>query len=232
MPNYSLTLNINDRDLQNIRLAQLNIILAKPVGGANPNVAWQSFDPLGSNNVSWSEQYGLYASTTAISNGATITKMSSKTPAQDGAYYSFNSGGVFGDPQTGAGAPPAGSYQVNNDMPTTAYPYLTFGLTQTANVNGTVVASNPLNAAVVLANLKAVFTPFTTLWIWLQANLASQTVVTQVTSRTTVATFGGAINSLTFQFDATLGMFVPTSPATGEVMLDDPNVKRLMPAVY
>ena len=55
MATFTLNLEIDNASLQLIRSAQERIILAKPVGGGSPNVVWQSFDPFGSNSVTWTE---------------------------------------------------------------------------------------------------------------------------------------------------------------------------------
>lgn len=211
MPDYSLTLNINNDDLKRIRSGQYNVILAKPVGNGNPNVAWLSFDPLGTNTIKWTELFGLYASTVKLVHGATIDKVSSINPAQDGVAYEFSASATFDPASAGTPEPPKGSYLVENTMPFAAYPSLTMGLTQDATVNGQTHAGNPLNAVEVLSQFDVVFTPFTTVYIWLEANLQSQTVITKITDKAAIATFGGSVTSLSFTFDSAVGMFTPTS---------------------
>lgn len=240
MPDYSLQLKIGKTDLDNIRTAQLNIVLAKPVGSSSPNVAWQVFDPFMDNTVTWTEQFGLYASNTRLVNGARITKMSTIDPAVDAAYYSFTSNATFNGPIKDGNAPGTGSYMVLDDMPNASYPTLLFGLLQSANINGAPSPLRPLNAAIVLASMSAVFTPLTTVYVWLQATIVSETVITQVTSRSTVVTFGGSVTSQVLIFDGSKGMFVPAAPkglsvAEGkEHELDESyeNVKLLTPAFY
>lgn len=208
MPDYTLKLNISTADLNVIKTAQLNIILAKPVSSGSPNVAWQVFDPFEGNIVTWTEEYGLYASNTAISNGATIAKMSTVALANDAAYYPFSSSATFTGPMTGVGSPPANSYMIRDDMPSSQYPSLVFGLMQSATINGVPAPSRPLNAVTVLSQFTATFTPYTTVYVWLQANLASETVVTQVVGNQTKVTFGGTVNSVSLTFNASTGTFV------------------------
>lgn len=231
MPDYTLQLLIDDQDLITLKAAQLNIILAKPVGSASsmPNVIWQSFDPFIDNTVSWTENYGIYASNTVVQNGAAITKLSSVNPAQDGSYYSFASSATFNGPFRDQGAPDTGTYQVNNDMPAAQYPSLVFGLLQSATINNVVTPSRPLNAQVVPAAFFADFTPLTTVYAWLQASILSETVITQVTSRSTKVTFGGSVNSQVLKYDRKAGMFLPYIPETNS-FTEVPHVRLLNPA--
>ena len=80
MPAYTLTMLIDSHDLTYIKGAGQRITLAKPVSVESPNVIWLSIDPFGSTEVAWEEQYGIYASTTAVQDGARITKMSEAPP--------------------------------------------------------------------------------------------------------------------------------------------------------
>ena len=77
MPDYRLQLLIDPSVLPIIRAAGQRITLAKPVNSdSSPNVVWLSIDPFQSTEVQWSEEYGIYASTTAVQQGASITKLS------------------------------------------------------------------------------------------------------------------------------------------------------------
>lgn len=219
MPNYTLDLTIDPQDLQIIKAAGLNITIAKPVGSASPNVTWLVFDPFQANKIQWEEQFSIYASPQQIlQNGAVISRLSETDfPATDAAYYSFTSSATFSGPFTGSGAPGVGSYQVNNDMPNTQYPALTFGLQQQATINGANINPSPLNAALVPAALSAVFTPLTTVYIWLQASFRSGTVITQISSKSTVVTFGGTVTQKSLKYNPATGTFVPVSASTASL---------------
>lgn len=212
MAQFELNLEIDAQSLKLIRAAQERIILARPVGGGSPNVVWQSFDPFGSNNVTWQQEFGLYASDTQVVNGVTLRKMSEQKPADEAHYYSFTSGAVFEgpftDPRLGDG-----QYGTENAMPNSQYPALTFGLTQVATVNGNVSAANPLNALSVLPNRFVTFTPITTVYVWLESNIASSTVVSQILSNQAIVRYSGAIKSRDLVYDADSGIFVPKGPS-------------------
>jgi len=215
MTTYTLDLAIDASSLQILKAAGLNITIAKPVGTSSPNVTWLVFDPFQGNTITWEEQYGIYASPTPVTqNGALITRLSETSfPANDAAYYSFNSSATFAGPFTGSGAPSTGSYKVVNNMPNTSYPALTFGLEQKASINGGGIASSPLNAAVVPAALSVTFTPLTTVYVWLQANYRSGTVITEVNGDAAIVTFGGPVTKKSLAYNPATGTFVPSSGA-------------------
>jgi len=240
MPNYTLDLAIDSDSLKILKAAQLKITIAKPVGGSSPNVTWLVFDPFQGNKVEWEEQYSIYASPNqVIQNGAVITRLSETDfPANDAAYYSFDSTATFQGPFTDSGAPPSGSYKVVNNMPHTQYPALTFGLQQKASINGSGINPSPLNAAVVPAALNATFTPLTTVYVWLQASYTSGTVITQVNGNATIVTFGGSVTEKSLVYNPATGTFIPSSGGNVTALasfaalasFDDPDVKILKQA--
>lgn len=213
MPNYTLDLVIDAADLQILKTAQLKITLAKPVSTSAPNVTWLVFDPFEGNKIEWTEQYSMYASPNQIIEGGAVISRLSETPfpAQDAAYYSLPSSTIFAGPFTDASAPPRGSYKVENDMPNTQYPALTFGLQQKASINSKNINPSPLNAALVPANFPATFTPLSTVYVWLQANFASGTVITEINGDAAIVTFGGTVTQKTLKFNPKTGTFVPVA---------------------
>jgi hypothetical protein len=211
MPTYTLDLDITPQDLDVIQRAGQRIVLAKPVGGGKPNVAWVSFDPFQHNEVTWTEEFGMYASTTEKQHGASISKMSeSPFPAADGTSYTFSSSANFEGPRTETSVS-KGVYKVENEMPSSRYPSLQFGLLQEAKVNNQNAGLQPLNIASVPAENSATFTPITTVYAWLEADIESGTVITEVTSERAKVQFKGGTTSHTLQYDATKGKFVAKS---------------------
>ena len=67
------------------------------------------------------------------------------------------------------------------------------------------------NAASVPALNTATFTPLTNVYVWLQANIMSATMITSVTSDALRVVFGGSVFSAAVRFDPNLGRFVPAS---------------------
>lgn len=225
---FQLDLSIDTVDLRILKAAQMRIVLAKPVGSANPNVAWLSFDPFEGNSVTWTEEYGLYASNSELKAGAQIVKISSAPfPAQDGKYYAFKSDATFYGPNSGGDVPPLNSFRVFNEMPTSQYPLLLFGLMQSARVNGKTAEFRPLNANQVPAGTSVTFTPLTTVQVWLQSNLVSGTVLVDVISKVTQVTFGKDINKQQLKYDPNKGQFVSFSNQNQEFIFDEPHTLLL-----
>jgi len=231
MADYTLTLNIDPVDLAIIRGAQQRLTLAKPVGSGDPNVVWLSIDPFQSTTVEWTEDYWIYASTTAISEGASISKLSEVTPgpALDAGYYPFTSAAVFNDIQK-SNEIPRGTYAANNEMPYSQYPALTFGLSQSALVNKKKADRKPISAQTALATQQAAMTPFTNIHIWLQSQFASETIITKITGKSTVAKFGGGISEITLKYAPERGIFVPEPKDKG--MIDNGLIELREPLIY
>ncbi|MGC9217658.1 hypothetical protein, partial [Acidithiobacillus sp.] len=188
---YTLDLAFSPKDLSAIAAADAQLIVAKPADNTNrkPNVAWLAFRPLENNSVSWEEIYGIYASNVAMEDGADIAKSSVVNPAVPGKIYDLQPDGAFGPPANG-GTPD--SFMVRNRY-ANAKGYMVVGLTQDAKVGGEVVAGNAISAANVLLQNTAVMTPFTTVFVWLQSKVRSNSVCTRVTSPMTEVTFGGDV---------------------------------------
>lgn len=209
---YNLHLTIEQSDLENMKLAGMNITLAKPVGKSSPNVTWQVFDPWQSNDVTWEENYGIYASPLQIyKSGAIITRLSGlEPPVQDGKTYKFQKSNTFKqieDPEP----PSTGTYKILNDSDEVAYPILTFGLTQGAIIHGKPSDNKFLNAALVMAHNQVLFTPITTVYVWLQAEFISGTVITSISAKATKVEYSGTSNTQSLIYDRSKGMFVKDS---------------------
>jgi hypothetical protein len=179
---YSVDITIDENDLDKIYGANQSVTFVKSVNqfvGANVSsyddyccpVAWLAFQPLESNNVSWIENYYMYASTTVLQSGAAI-KMNSQTTSavQIGWLYTFASG-MFTGASSGGEEPDA--FNLYNGMTT---PQFNFGLAQHASVNNIQVFA-PLNAVPVLYNQDAIFTPMETVSIFLSSCSANGTVI-------------------------------------------------------
>jgi hypothetical protein len=208
MSAYSLNLSHTAEQLKSFSPGS-NIILAKPTEGAAPSVAWQVFRPFEDNKVTWEEQYGIYVSTASIDHGAVLTRLSrSGHPAIEKKLYKLEEDAAFGPPEDEAEAV-AGSYYVENDY--SDLPILTFGLFQDATVNGQLIEGNALSAAPVLQKSKAQMTPHTTVYIWVESNVKSNTVATKVTSPQTKVTFGGGVFDLSLAYDRESGLFIAES---------------------
>ncbi len=209
---YTLQLKIDPSDLEILKAAQQNIIIAKPVGGGSPNVTWLTIDPFSENTIEWSEIYGLYASNSSIQAGAKIYKVGYVDVADDGNTYPFKATNTFGDPSP---APPVpnGTFAVSNVNDNPLYPFLTFGLTQSAAIGPMSVLNAPISAAIVPTMQSVTLTPLTSVWVWLESNLLSGTVITQVTSKRAIATYGEGVTTIGLKYSRSKGYFVPSTPS-------------------
>jgi hypothetical protein len=206
MAEYSLQVQFNQAQLDILYATGSNVVIAKPTGGSSPNVAWQVFKPMRSNKLSWGEEYGIYASTARVENGAELEQLSA-TPvgAARNKLYTLEPSSNIKGPVSG-GSPDA--YCLLNKYD--PQPYMTVGLYQDATVNGTDIIGNALSAVPVLLSSKATMTPFTTVYIWLQSQVISNTVVTLVTSPMTQLKFGGEVSFLSVAYDSNSGKFLST----------------------
>lgn len=214
---FNLSIAFSDEDLKTFYATGTNVILAKPsAGGQTPNVAWLAFKPLSNNNLSWKEEYGIYASTQSPVSGGTLTQMSSvKVPAADGKLYTLGADAVFSGP-AGSGTPD--SFSILNEY--MEKPYITVGLYQGANVDGKDVLKNAISAAGVIPKSTALITPYTTVYIWLASQTVGNSVVTQITSPMTELDFGGSVSSLSITYNASTGKFISAGSKKEFKMLD------------
>lgn len=204
---FNLDLSFSKSDLAAIFAADASVVVAKPAGdsGSKPNVAWLTFRPLENNNISWEEVYGIYASNTLMEDGASIAKSSAVNPAVPGKVYTLQPDGAFGAPADGG---TADSFTVINKLEN-ARKYMTIGLTQDARIGGELIAGNAISASNVLYQSTAVMTPYTTVFLWIQSKIKSNSVCTKVTSPMSEITFGGSVNSLSYRYDSDTGLFIP-----------------------
>ena len=212
---FELDLAFTTDQLHTIFMTGSNVIVAKPSGGGSPNVAWQVFKPMAANSLAWEENYGVYASTAQVQNGARLTQLSATgIPAAMETTYTLQADGAISTPAAGGSA--------NSFTLTNAYAagqgYMTVGLYQDATVNGTQIAGNAVSAAPVLYQSTATMTPFTTVYIWLASQVVSNSVVTLVTSPMTQVKFGNGVNTASLAYDSATGHFIPTA-TTNKLML-------------
>lgn len=195
-------------------------VTSNPLATGNLQVAWVSFQPFMNNQVTWVQNYYIYATTTQLQSGVQII-MTSQTvqPAQLGPIYDF-SGGVFTTTIQGS----ANTFNVQNDYGQS----LTFGLAQQATINGTSVMA-PLNATPIGNAQQGTFTPIETVSIYLSSysnngvvisQVAGSALVVQLTSQQPVANIG--FNDAQNSF-----YLISQTPATAAVSFTDVALGRL-----
>jgi hypothetical protein len=220
MPSYNLHTLFTEQDLQRFLASGSNVVVAKPNNGGAPNVAWVVFRPLINNSMSWEDNYGIYASNTDLISGGVLNQMSKTAyPAVPDKVYELAPTGAFVGPGS---AGPAGSYTAVNAYNNLPKGYLTFGLYQNAEVNGNQAVGNAVSAAPVIYNSTATITPFTTVYLWIQSQVVSNSVITTVTSPQTAVRFGGSITNVSLAYDANSGKFIaaPSTTLADGIALD------------
>ncbi|MEI8593212.1 hypothetical protein [Photobacterium sp. Hal280] len=200
MSSYNLNINIDSNDVRTINQSQQKVVLVKTVGGSSGSkVAWVTFSPFEHNEVSWTEKYGVYASSTQVQSGAQIYKTSAVNPATTEVMYPFEDG-TFGSPENGG---QSNSYGISNRYSQG----FTFGLAQSVVANGNVFEASPLNAVSVLSRQNAIFTPVERLEVFLQGNFNNGVVISQVSSTALPLDFTNN-SDITIRYDSSLGRFV------------------------
>eukprot|EP01132_Coremiostelium_polycephalum_P003198 gene3198-4004_t len=198
MTTYALEFEFDSTGLKTLSDSKQQVCIVKSVGGQPGNIVWVSFKPFLNNKVTWQEIYGLYASSTQIQNGATISRLSTVKSIQKTKQYPFNQAGYF-DP---ANSTRVTDYGLVNQYGET----LTFGLTQVAEVNGKLVDSE-LNAVTVPNGNTAEFTPIVTLSIYTAAQLNNGSVISNISSNALVLEYSSE-TSQKVKYDSVSNIFV------------------------
>ncbi|PZQ81597.1 MAG: hypothetical protein DI548_12785, partial [Flavobacterium johnsoniae] len=151
-----------------------------------------------SNTVSWKEEYGIYASTADIKNSAVLRQLSSTpTGIETGKQYILQSHGAISGPLNG-GYP--NTFILSNQY--SGKQYIVAGLYQNAIVNENSAIGNAVSATPVLMQSNAFMNPNTTIQIWLQSQVISNSIVTNITSPVTELKFGGSVADISVIYDS------------------------------
>jgi hypothetical protein len=176
---HTLAIEIDDESLQALAAAQMRVAVAKQGTTGIPNIVWLALDLAPVITVRWSESYGLYAASAALSGDRILRVRAEQHPAIDRSVYSFRND-RFDEAVPDPGILPS-HYDVRNASGQAA----TFGLLQAAIVNGGWVRA-PVNAAVVPAGFTADFAPPTTLRVWALRDVEGGSVATVPPDASTV----------------------------------------------
>ena len=168
---YSLNISIDSTAVKTINQSGQRVTLVKSKkSGA---LAWVTFKPMENNLVTWEENYLIYATTTALQEGAVLNLESQTDQAvQTGSVYTLKDG-VF---TKGDGGAPGVFTAMNQDADGES-----FGLAQTAIIHGKPVLA-PLNAIPVNHNQHVTFEPIETVSIYLSDIQDNGVVISDVTS--------------------------------------------------
>jgi hypothetical protein len=203
---YQLTIEIDPEGLQRITELGQCVTLVKrilpdpPFYGSLP-IAWLTLAaPTEISVITWTENYSVYASTTPVQPGATIS-MPFQTPsaAQPGFTYTLENG-VF-SPTRGIGT----TFGAANEQGRA----LAFGLAQAATVNDAPTFA-PLNAVPVRNSGHVSFTPIEAISIFL-SNPNYGTVLSEVPPNALIMSLSSVAPAATIGFDDAGGTFYVAS---------------------
>ena len=187
------------------------------------------FKPFEKNTVQWEEEYGIYASSCEVNSGVTITaNAKAPFPAITNKLYTLDAQGNITGPDDG-GQPNA--YSIMNDF--NAKPYMTVGLYQDAVVNGTLQSAKYLNAIPLLFKSTAFMEPLEPIYIWLQSQVTSGTIISTTTSPVTKLNFGGSVDQMSVKYDSATGTFIQDSQSELSANSADGNelIEHIMPTL-
>ncbi|XXT20092.1 hypothetical protein WME94_00815 [Sorangium sp. So ce429] len=196
-----IQIDIDKKGLDAIHAAGQSVALVK--GGASPGgatVAWLTFQPFQTNQVTWTESYDVYATTTLLAPNAVILVNSKSGSAETGWTYTLEDGQF-----TAAAGGVTGAISVANQ----AQNGLSFGLLQQALVNN-VAVSGPESAIPVLYNQTTFLTPSTTISIFLTPAGSNGTILYEVPSNALTVTATAASPTVNVGFDDATNTFYPT----------------------
>ncbi|MWB94163.1 hypothetical protein GON26_07295 [Flavobacterium sp. GA093] len=204
MANYDLKVGFTTEQLQILHFTESNVVLAKGTRGQNSNVAWQVFRPFQSNQISWDDEYGIYCSNTKLVNHAQIIPFSDTPIGIDtNTLYTLENNGVILGPTTGG---QRNTFALRNNYSNA--PYLTTGLFQNAIINGNYRSGNAISAIPVLFQSTALMDPATDIYIWIQSQVQSNSIITRITSPVTRLSFSSSLFRISVVYDSYTGRFI------------------------
>jgi hypothetical protein len=206
MPTYGLTIQFDNRGLDTVNAAAQLVTIVKSVETGTP-VAWVTFSPMEDNEVTWTNTYSVYASTTQIQNMAQIVTRSTQ-PAVGGNLYTL-AGGHFDNGNPNAGVPATQYGVFNNDPPfyVGGIQMITSGLYAGAVVNGEATQS-PLNAVAVPYLQHGYFTPIEKVQVFTSSIQNNGLVISQVISNALTVDLTTDPNQ-TIYYNAATNQFAP-----------------------
>lgn len=211
MAQYALTTSFSQTDLERFYATGTNIILARPLAGVPLNVAWVVFRPFQKNFLAWNDDFGIHASNFPIGNGV-VPQLNAQTdpnvPVQASLVYTLSAAGSITGPTTGG---TAGAFTIANQY-VNAKGYLTFGLLQSSTVDGQARPLTASSAVTVLQNGQGILTPATAVYLWVQPNIVSGTIVTVFTAPITKVALTAAAPTADLLYHADTGTFSTSTP--------------------
>ncbi len=159
-------------------------------------VPWLAFEPFMKNSITWTDNCGLYATTTLPAAGHVIV-VNSQTNAQPGQVFTFKDGSFSLSSTEGGSYYQAVNHQQNDG--------LSFGLLAQGSVNGSSVTA-PLNIQPMLLNECGLFAPTQTITIFL-SNIGDPVSMIPAISGGLLVTLGSASATVKIGFNDQTNQF-------------------------
>jgi hypothetical protein len=198
--NFNLEIQIDQQGVQQLQASGQQIGIVKETNPSQLPVVWAGFPPQAVSNVSWDDEYSVYASQTQIQPGA-ILQILSTARAQGGEIYPFNNG-FFQPGQPGL---PSNEYGVRNEDQ--GLPQLSAGLAQTAGGSAGGRLS-PTGVAPALFQNVTPFTPSEILQVFASPQARSGEILQSVPPQALRVDFSSQSNQ-TIHFNDATGTFQP-----------------------
>jgi hypothetical protein len=88
-PTYTLNLEIDPKSVKQLQQSGKQILLARFNPPAFANVVWMDLQPAPSIQISWKEQFGVFAATTTLQSGNVLRPLDQKDSVQPGRTYLY-----------------------------------------------------------------------------------------------------------------------------------------------
>lgn len=171
----SLTVRFELRDLRALQASGANVVVVDPMSRFDEKpLTWVAFPPEREKTLTWIEQYSIYASSQQPVPGEYIASVDRITEASPGRVYAFN-GDTYRESLGSELA--ANQYGVLNLSPQQRT--WTFGLARIATGLGS-NRERPLNAASILYNQQAIFTPSEKIWVFIATSVSSGEILNRI----------------------------------------------------
>ena len=206
MNGYELEIVFSDEQLEILYESGCKVVIGKSCNMPENKyrVAWQVFRPLGINLVSWRNEYGIYASSTRLLEGARLHQTSySKNTAVKGREYTLLDSGVISPPGQAADTD---KYYLLNSYSSKSM--MTIGLCQKATINGEHTAWNAISAVPVMKNHSIAMEPTLRVSVWLESMIDSNTVFSTVRSAVVNVNFDHEEYKIRLTYDSVNGVFL------------------------
>lgn len=218
MKSFLLDIAFTNEQLKLLSADGYKLVLAKSGADSDtPDVAWLVFQPMEENMISWTDEYGVYASTSDLTEGARLVQLSYvAAPAAAGQTYTLQDSGALVGPADPAVTP--GSYSIVNQYHTR--PYMVLGLFQGAGIGADYIAKNAISASKVLQMGTAMITaPSFAVFIWLSSTPEDNSIIGSVNSPMTKLLFDESTLEIALAYDDATGKFVPAKATIAELVV-------------